>query len=631
MPFWKEWRETLPMFLLSVISIIVVSHIRCDEYRLEFFEIQFWVVTVLCLAFAAPFLGAGAVAGEREAGTFDVLAAKPVRLSTILLIKYSVRLGGILLALGLLTAIFYLIRPTHNINMYDVARGLVIFFAFLCFSFTVSFCISCFTDTSSKALTGGLVLFFMALLVINATPFFKYAWWWHNSLEEMWLGYFIFYGILSILVLIIAGVGIGKQIKLEYGRRHLAIAGIVLFLVFIRSVSSTFWLIPQIAISGDMDFIQLCREPVSSILDYTSRRSKSSTVLLRRYLVNANGPRIDEELMHELKNPEARIRNEALRILIERKTEKARKVVIPLLNDPDDEVVHSALAFALALKCKEAIPELINLLDHPNSSIRTRAVFALTPIAGKTAGPNLMKALKDRNPRVKTAAALGLCQMDFAEAQDEVVKIMQEDPIKHTRRAVAMYLRYMKSAPACEALVQTLSDEDEGLVGHAIYSLRELECEDAVMPLLESLKANPGRAPHIFPVLARIGNAEAETALKELFHNAAAGSRNKTNTAVALAEMGDPTGIPYLREGPIGDTNTAVRLARAGEYSAVPALLPMLQKGYPANRYFYGKVLEELTGKKYGWDSKKWKKWWEKNKEELLQTTLAGNVRKGGS
>jgi HEAT repeat protein len=352
--------------------------------------------------------------------------------------------------------------------------------------------------------------------------------------------------------------------------------------------------------------------------------------------------------MHELKNPEARIRNEALRILIERKTEKARKMVIPLLNDPDDEVVHSALAFVLELKCEEAVPDLIKLLDHPNSSIRMRAASALAPIAGKTAGPNLMKALKDPNPRVKTTAALGLCQMDFAEARDEIVKIMQEDSIKSTRRAFAVYLRYLKSAPACDALVQMLSDKDERLVCDAIYSLGELQCEDAVMPLLDSLKANPrrgphiflkslkslkanpGRAPHIFPALARIGNAEAEKALKELFHNTAAGSENKTNAAIALAEMGDPTGIPYLREGPITNINVAMRMARAGEYSAVPTLLPKLQQGNPANRYFYGKVLEELTGKNYGWDYKKWKKWWEKNKDELLEASPKTMARTGG-
>ena len=81
MLFWKEWRETLPVFLLSLVSIVVISHMRWDEWRLEYFELQFWAVTIPCLAFVAFFIGAGAVAGERESGAFDALVAHPVRLS----------------------------------------------------------------------------------------------------------------------------------------------------------------------------------------------------------------------------------------------------------------------------------------------------------------------------------------------------------------------------------------------------------------------------------------------------------------------------------------------------------------------------------------------------------------------
>ena len=62
MLFWKEWRETRLLFLVLLVSIIGISHIRWDEWQLEFFEFQFWVIATLCLLLAAPFLGAGAVA-----------------------------------------------------------------------------------------------------------------------------------------------------------------------------------------------------------------------------------------------------------------------------------------------------------------------------------------------------------------------------------------------------------------------------------------------------------------------------------------------------------------------------------------------------------------------------------------
>ena len=631
MLFWKEWRESISLFLVLLLAIIVISHFRWDYWRLEFFEVQFWVVAILCLSFATPFVGAGAIAGEREAGTLDMLLARPVGFPKIILTKYFVRLGGILLILPLLLAIFFYIRPTHNLDIYDISHGLVILFSVLCFLFTLAFCISCFAETPTKALIGALVVFFMAILVINATPFFKYAWWWPNSLDDMWAEYLVFYMTLSTVALTIGGVCLSKEVSLNYDRRHLAIAGIILFFVFIRSVSSTFWLIPQIAVSGDVNFIKLCREPVVSILDYTSQQSKDRTYLLRRFLANSNARQIDAELIKELKNPEARIRNEAMRVLVERKSTKAEAAAVHLLNDSNDEVVHSAISLVQINKCKEAVPELIRLLDHENSSIRQRSVYALAKIEKEDAAQYLMAALEDKNPRVKAAAAFNLCQIDYGEAQDEIVKIMLEDPIKQTRRSMTSYLGFMKSAPACDALMPMLSTDDEHTVDAAIRSLGNLECDEAVMPLSELLKSNPKKAQRIVRSLIQIGGPKAIGVFSDLFESTKSGSLMKAEAAVALAELGDPTGIPYLRDGKIINADQALRLARMGDYGAVPKLITMTEGDWPETNYVYGKALEELTRKKYGWDSRLWKRWWEKNKDELLQDMLSGNIPKGGT
>jgi HEAT repeat protein len=631
MIFWKEWRETISLFLVLLVSIVAISHIRWDDWRLEFFEVQFWVIATLCLAFAAPFLGAGAIAAEKEGGTFDMLLARPVGFPRIVLTKYFVRLGGILFVLALLLGIFYYVRPTHNLDLDNVVRGLVILFSVLCFLLSASFCLSCFAETPTKALIGGIVVFFMTLLVINATPFFKYAWWWHNSIDELWLGYLVFYMALSIVALLVGGICLSREVSWNYDGRHLAIAGIILFLVFIRSVSSTFWLIPAIAISGDVDFIRLCREPVVSILDYTSQQPKHRTDLLRRYLANSNASQIDAELIQELKNPQARIRNEAMRVLVERKSKKAAAAAVPLLNDPDYEVVHSAISLVQVNKSEDAVPELIRLLDHENSSIRSRAIFALAEIEEKNAAPYLLAALEDKNPRVMGAAAISLCRMDYGEAQDEIVRIMLEDPVKHTRRSMIAYLGLMKSAPACDALIQVLSTDDEKAVDAAINSLGRLQCEEAVAPLAELLKSNPEKAPLMVRYITDIGGPEAIAVFRDLFSTTRPGSIMKTEAALALAKLGDPMGIPYLRDGRIINGDQAVRLAEAGDYGAVPTLIRHTETRWPQDKYTYGKALEELSGKNYGWDTRLWKRWWAKNKDALLQDMLSGNVHRGGT
>ena len=265
-------------------------------------------------------------------------------------------------------------------------------------------------------------------------------------------------------------------------------------------------------------------------------------------------------------------------------------------------------------------------------------MYALAEIEEKAAAKYLMSALEDKNPRVRTAAAFNLCRMDYGEARDEIVRIMREDPVKHTRQSMAGYLGSMKSAPACDALIQVLSTDDERAVDLAIQSLGNLKCEDAVMPLsdlLESdpqLESNPQKINLIVRSLTEIGGSEAKAVFRDLFGKPESGFFIKAEAAVALAELGDPVGIPYLRNEGSTYPGMALRLARAGDYGAVPILIKKVtEKKWPEGRYTYGKALEELTGKKYGWDSRRWKRWWEKNKDELLQDTLSGNVHKGGN
>ena len=468
MVLWKEWRETFSLVILSVVAICTVSLIRWKGWRLEFFEIQFWGVAILCLPFILLFLGAGAIAGERENDTFDTLLAKPIKLSKIFLTKYLVRQGNVLLLLAVLTVVFLLIRPTHNVKMHDLARGLVVLFAFLSFFLAVSFCVSCFTGSSAKALVASIVLIYMILFMINSSPFFRYAWFWRHSLEEMWIEYFLFYGILSLVFLAVSAILFSRRILFNYDWKLLAVAGIIFFLIFVRSVSTTFWFFAEAVTTGDMQLVQTARGSVHEILEAISY-GKHST-LLQQLLTTASSSAVERDLIAELSNSNPAIRNTALKILTNRSYDRKKDgleavpaaAVLPLLNDPNSDVRHSALNFATRFKCREAVPELVELIDDPNSSIRTRAVHALAAVEGQTAAPYLMKALKDQNPRVSDAAAYQLCySLDYGEAQGEIVRLMFESRVKNTRRSMATYLGRLRSAPACDALLEALSDDDQ--------------------------------------------------------------------------------------------------------------------------------------------------------------------------
>ncbi|MBI4830334.1 MAG: HEAT repeat domain-containing protein [Candidatus Lindowbacteria bacterium] len=604
------------MAFLSVVTICILSHIRWEGWRLEFFEIQFWAVAILCLTFVLLSLGAGAIAAERENNTLEGLLARPVSLLKVFTVKYVIRLISVAIMLPLLIVLFHFLRPTHNLNLYDVAKGVIVLFAFLLFALTISFCISSFTDTQAKAFVASIILIYMALFAINATPFFRYAWWWSDSLDELWLNYLFFYGTLSAVVLALNAMIFRKQAIINYDWKHLAVAGILCFLVFVRSVSTTFWLIPRIATSGDLKLVGLCREPIEKVLDYASTHKGDSTDLLRQYIIASHDQRIDRELIQQLQNPSARIRNEALKMLIDRKTEAARSLVAPLLQDSDDQVRHSALLYVEILKCDEAASELIKLLSDPNSSIRQRAVVALGAVKDKEAAPYLVEALKDRNPRVSSTAAIELCRLDYGEAQPEIVRMMFENPVKHTRETIARSLGMMKSARACDALITALSDENPRLVESAIYSLGELRCEDAAKPLLTIYDDstfwnrpgfNPSNRVNVFAALKKIGNDGVKEEFQELFACPNLDAATKMEIAVSLVEMGETTSVPYLRERMAKESSRdrqnyvareyAKRLAKAGDYSGVPVLISWLEGGSPEGRYRCGKALEELTEK----------------------------------
>jgi HEAT repeat protein len=639
---WKEWRETLPLLVAAGLGICVISHLKWDGWRDELFEVRFWFVTVLCLIFFTPFLGAAAVAGEREEGTFDLLLARPVGLTKLFLVKYFIRLAGVIVLLLALLATFSLIRPTHNFNLYNVARGLAILASFLTFVLTVSFLVSCFSDTSSKAYIAGIALVYVILFIVTATRYFHYAWWWRNSLSDMWLGYTFFYTALSAIGLILCGALFVSRIAFSITWKHLTVAGALIFVTFIGSTSTTFGSLDGISGRLDLDLERIARGPVGEILDETSKLGRADrwNNPFWNLLIQSSDFRLEKELVKELKNPEGRIRNEAVKILTRRKAKHLKADIIPLLRDPHTDVRLSVLEFVTWKKCEEAAPYIIDMLEDSDSTFRQRAVRTLPLLMGKDAGPYLMSALLDKTPWVQSVAVRELCKLDHTEAREEVIRLMFESPVDYVRYGAASDLGYMKSAPACGELMNVLHSDDNKVVHSAISSLGNLKCEDSLDTLIAMLGTRNWNDIALYPAIRKIAGPRAKEIFTTMFAEGDPGSRAKIESAIALAEMGDAAGIPYMREllerevhkepGKSYVWNQDVRrLAAAGEIATVPVLIKYMNDTRPRDSYRHGKRLEILTGKNYGWDIAKWQKWWEKNKDELMKDMLSGNVPDG--
>ncbi len=627
MLLWKELRETIPLFALALAAMVAVSFLRWQGWRPELFEAQFWVVVVFCLPFVLIFSGAGAIAGEREGRTLNFLYSRPIGFAKIFLTKYLVRLACLAFVLALLVITFDAIRPTHNLNLDQVAKGAVILFSFLVYALSLSFSLSCFSDTPAKAFVSSLMLLLATLFLVNATPFFRYAWLWRKSINDYWIEYLYFYGALSIAILAFAWALSRKKILFEYQWKHLGVAAVICFLLFVRSVSTTFWLIPYIAMNRDTDLVHLAQEPVEKIL-LDIADGKSGSDIVYRYLMSVHTSTFNKELLKALHHPDPRVRNTAVRLLGDRNEKFANATVAALLDDPDDSVRHSALTYLERARYKEATPKLISLLQDKNSSIRLRAARALAAVQGEDAAKYLMPLLKDPNPQVCSVALSRLCLFDYGDAQPEIVELMLNHRVDYVRRNAAGLLGQMKSRPACEALIQALADEDKQTADYAAMSLGTLGCEDAVQPLVQLVSQDPLRHIPAITAISNIGSPEAENALKELFSKHETPVAVKAQIAFVLAKAGDEEAHKFLREQAdrflkkepsIFKTHGVLMLAEMKDYLAVPMLIASLDDR--AQRYRYGQALTELTGKHYGWDKKRWQKWWDKNKSELLPST----------
>jgi HEAT repeat protein len=289
-------------------------------------------------------------------------------------------------------------------------------------------------------------------------------------------------------------------------------------------------------------------------------------------------------------------RLDAIERLGKKETKEAVDALITLLDDKEAPIREAAVTALSKMRNKEMVKYLadktLNVSKMP-FNIKANACQVLGLINDDEILPYLVKALDDNNAAVVVKALEALKSFKASGACEEsVVKKMEHsDPL--VRIAAVRLLIKIKGNGITELLVKKLSDrsaEVRGALFEAIAAVSEPE-----KSLLHLIKALNDASPEVkIAALESLISESPDEALKY---------------AVDLLD----NKIWQVRASAVG---VLLKIRRP---ECLNPLIARLSKEGGRLRYDIVKVLNNFTGKSFGYDAKKWESWLSANKNIQIE------------
>lgn len=350
-------------------------------------------------------------------------------------------------------------------------------------------------------------------------------------------------------------------------------------------------------------------------------------------------PRYDD-VVRNLRNPDAKVRLNALRLLREARHIEAIGPIAPLVNDPVDDIQLEAIATELSFYLVEDVPasrrvalvfevrsqgqapsafelgplavwprpvpaelisSLLQAVDDENGRVRTEAIYALgviarPPLAADHAG-TLIKALDHYDPAIRAAVARVAGRLQVTAAGDALIKTIN-DSKEEVRFAAMRALGDLREARAVESLGDQLTYYERGEgAWSALHALARIAHPSSI-PIFKARLGDrdPAIRRAAIEGLGRTGDRSEETALQQ-----AAGSDPEGGVRAAAAfalQLHGGHYIPRLVEAFLSErTALQVRdyLRELGP-GIEQTLLTHLIDQDPAIRGHVARVLGEIGG-----------------------------------
>ena len=308
-----------------------------------------------------------------------------------------------------------------------------------------------------------------------------------------------------------------------------------------------------------------------------------AALLMVGSLEAASGPSF-EDLISNLKSPNAKTRQDAAEALGKSRRREAVTPLAALTRDPDDKVRLEVVKALRQLRDLSAVPALLTAMSDGDVKVREESIGSLTELYTEEdrSGPvdRFLEVFSDDYDR---QGALTYETVDPSVYRGLGAALKDDD--KSVREDAAYALGILNGYSEMKNLVLALQDLDAGVRGAAATTVGKVgRTEDgkALIPLLSDDQANVrSRALHAIGVL-RV--REAGPALRELYEN---NKRKEFGMKVlaCLSRIGDPAQADLFRDLVQDPDPERKRLAVEGlGRVSDAALLPAFKKDYQRER-----------------------------------------------
>lgn len=281
-----------------------------------------------------------------------------------------------------------------------------------------------------------------------------------------------------------------------------------------------------------------------------------------------------DDVVRSLRNPDAKVRTSAVRLLREAQYPEAIVPMASLVNDPVDEIQLEAIAAELSFFMVEEVPERrrVGFVIELRSRGGAAGAFDMGPLAvwPKAAPPELihalLKAVDDENTRVRLEAihAIGVVGTSGipADAEPALIRTLDHyDPA--VRAAAARVVGRIGVEAAGDALIKAINDSSRDARYAAMRALGALDVESAVESLTEQLTyyGKGEGAVAALDALARIASPESVPVFTA--NLTSRDPQMRRAAAEGLGRLGDRSQLAILQSGAGNDPSAPVRAAMA--------------------------------------------------------------------
>lgn len=279
-----------------------------------------------------------------------------------------------------------------------------------------------------------------------------------------------------------------------------------------------------------------------------------------------------EDVIRNLRNPDAKTRLASIKLLRDAKYPEAIEPLAPLVTDPIDEIQLETIAAELSFYLQQDVRSrrMVGFVIEKRQSAVAESAFELGPTAvWPTPVPaalvsSLLAAVDDENPRVRSEAiyAVGVIArppLDSAAAQQLVKALDHYDPA--IRTAAARVIGRLDVTSAGDALVKAINDSHAEVRYAAMRALGYVHDAAAVPALTEQLtyyKKGEG-AWSALDGLARIGSRDSIPLFKQYMTDKDPFLRRAA--IEGLARTGDTSEVDNLGGIATADESAMVRVA----------------------------------------------------------------------